>query len=961
MFERKIIGLFLLAAAAAVHSGEAWSSANPERGAKYGFAKAIWHESFSAGEKPFTLECHDGAEGKAEIISNGARTGSFALHTVKSNDRGYMIVRFKTRIEVGKGRKIQFNAFYRGLSNVPEYSRGMLRLSVPGEKDFRLYSFIPGINGGKRMQEILCTPDQTWERKFTQRQAQDGMTCFEPVLILAGAASEAVWDDFYAEDDNISAANWTNTLNRRQPADRSPEMIPAEELAGKLLRDIDHTGRVVRIGGRSRLLIDGRITAPIINAPYSKLVKGKNYSNARSFQAAGINLVRAAVRLGEGFPKSVYPGCWTGKDRLDVQAAAEAVRSALRLNPDGLIILSLQLQPYWKFTQDYPDETWLTERGFPAYGGGIHLAESQNGRKNSRNHYPWPSYHSEKLIGLYKQQIAAIVAELKRTGLSKRVVGLHFGGGHDGQMAAPHFDCSRPAVRAFRKYLKARYGRVEALRSAWKDPDATFETASAPRISGRADFLDPETERRQLDFYRFSKCAGWRIAGEIAEYARHLFGKDVFTIRWCMAPYSGSMGGTLDIEDFLYEQKFDALCAQAPYGARPPGSSCMPRVPLDSFHRHGKLYINEFDLRTWLAAPGWEKEIMSITWGLILDLPMWRSVNRKLAGSMFANDMGFWYLDMAPGWFEHPEIMDDIRQTASAGLEQAVRPPSGWQPEAALVADDDGMFLPNVPSPQWRMDVTSLLSDQIPLLGAASVPYAFYSLRDWLEQPELARKFKVIVFAGMFRIDEARLKLLNTLKKNKRTLIFLSGSGFLAGAKDGFGIQVKAAPRTVNHWIVPEPGIRINLQSNWMIRKTSAINAKPAWYDWISIYFAEEKADDRVLARFAHNRKPAVVERTFPDWKAVYIGEPSGLTAEYFNHLAKEAGAYRLAGPGFQCETNGNFMSVHCLRGGKTAFAFPYRADVKNLCSGKMFRNVASIQVNAQAGSTYWFSLSPVR
>ena len=201
MFERKMIGLFLLAAAAAVHSGEAWSSANPERGAKYGFAKAIWHESFSAGEKPFTLECHDGAEGKAEIISNGARTGSFALHTVKSNDRGYMVVRFKARIEVGNGRKIQFNAFYRGLSNVPEYSKGMLRLSVPGEKDFRLYSFIPGINGGKRMQEILCTPDQSWERKFTQRQAQDGMTCFEPVLILAGAASEAVWDDFYAEDD----------------------------------------------------------------------------------------------------------------------------------------------------------------------------------------------------------------------------------------------------------------------------------------------------------------------------------------------------------------------------------------------------------------------------------------------------------------------------------------------------------------------------------------------------------------------------------------------------------------------------------------------------------------------------------------------------------------------------------------------------------------------------------------
>ena len=961
MFNRKIIGLTLLTAAAAVHSGESWSSANPKRGQEYDFSKAIWHETFREGEPPFTVECHDGAEGKAEIISKGARTGSFALHTVKSNDRGYLIIRFKKRIPAAKGRKIQFNTFYQGKSNVPEYSRGMLRLLVPGEKDLRLYSFISGINGGNRMQEIICTPGQTWERKFTQRQAGDGMTGLEPVLILAGAPSEAIWDDFYAEDDDTSAANWLNAQNRRQPVDRSPEMISSEQLAAKLARDTDHTGKVVRINGRSRLLVDGRIAAPIINAPYSKMIKGKNFSNTRVFQAAGINLVRASVRLGEGFPKSVYPGCWTGKNTLDTESAADAVRSVLRLNPDGLIILSLQLHPYWKFTQDYPEETWLTSKGLPAYGGGIHMAEKQNGRKNNRNHYPWPSYHSKKLIGLYKQQIAAIVAKLKRTGLSKRVVGLHIGGGHDGQMAAPHFDYSPPAVRAFRKYLKNRYGRVEALQAAWKDPQVTFDTAAAPQFIGRGDFLDPETERRQIDFYRFSKYSGWRIAGEIAEYTKHLFGKEVFTIRWCIGPYSGSMGGTLDIDDFLYEQKFDALCAQAAYNDRPPSSACLPKLPLASFHQHGKLYINEFDLRTWLAAPVWEKEIMSISWGLILDLPMWRSVNRKLAGSMFAHDMGFWYLDMAPGWFDHPEIMDDIRQSAAAGQELVIRPPSGWKPDTALVVDNDGMFLPNVPNPQWRLDITSLLSEQIRLLGAASVPYAFYSLRDWLEHPELAQSFKVVVFAGMFRIDEARLKLLNGLKNNNRILIFLSGSGILGGALEGFGIKVKAAPRTVNHWIVPEPGIRMNLQSYWMIRKTSGINTKPAWYDWISIYHAEEDADNRVIARFESNRKPAVAERTFPGWKAVYIGEPSGLTAEYFNHLVKEAGAYRLTGPGFQCETNGNFMSVHCLRGGKTVWTLPYRADMKNLCSGKIFRGVTSFQINAEPGSTYWFSLRPAK
>jgi hypothetical protein len=100
---------------------------------------------------------------------------------------------------------------------------------------------------------------------------------------------------------------------------------------------------------------------------------------------------------------------------------------------------------------------------------------------------------------------------------------------------------------------------------------------------------------------------------------------------------------------------------------RPPSSPSVSLLPLDSFHLHGKLFTNEFDIRTWNAAPSWEKEIMSISWGLMIDYPMWKAANRKLAGAMFAKDMGFWYLDMAPGWFNHPQILEDIKEVAKIG------------------------------------------------------------------------------------------------------------------------------------------------------------------------------------------------------------------------------------------------------------------------------------------------------
>ena len=954
----------LMATAAAVlqifalHGAEAWSSVNPERYSGTSFSKAIWHETFAGNETPFTVEFFDGAEGKVEIISTGGRSENKALRTIRSNDKGYMVIRFKKRIQVKKGDKIQLNTFYQGKKNSALYSRAMLRLQVAGQQDFKLYSFYPGINGGDRMQEIIATPPKTWERKFTQRKAEDGVTYFEPILIIAGAPSEAIWDDFYAEDDNISAANWNAMFNRRTPVDRTPEMISEAELDRIIAAEPDHTGKVVTVNGRSRMLIDGKITVPIIDGQYGGFVLGKSYSNAGDFGAINVNLCKVSLRLGQGRPAETYRGCWTGKNQLNIDGAIQQIRNTLRLNPNAKIILSIGLHPYAAFTEEYPDEIWIGRTGKPVIGSGIHISENLNATP-SATRYPWASYHSEVLIQQYKEQITQIIAELKRTGLSKFIVGIHMGGGHDGQMVTTHFDYSQPALRAFRRYLREKYGTVENLRAAWCDNSVTFENAQAPYFTGSDDCLDPENERQHIDFFHFSKTAGWRMADKIGEYARELFGKDVFTMRWCMGAYTGGPGASLDIYDFLTHQKFDILVAQSPYNFRPPSSPSIQPLPLDSFHLHGKLYTNEFDIRTWNAAPAWEKEIMSISWGLMIDFPMWQAANRKLAGAMFAMDMGFWYLDMAPGWFNHPQILEDIRQTAEIGNRLFAMPPSNWHPDVAFVIDDDGMFLRNLPSPEWMMDITMLTQQQMYLLGVSGVPFARYCLSDLMNNPELAQSFKVLVFSSMYHIDNKRLAFLNKLKNNNRTLIFLSGTGRLGGAKEGSTIEVVASRRLTNHHVIASEGMPFPVLSPWMNKKDPHPQVTPAWYDAMRIVYGIACPGDKILARFAANNEPAIIERQHQNWKAVYIGEAGGLTPDYFQHLVAQAGAYNIGQCGFQCSTNGNFMMVHCLKGGKTVFKMPYKANITNLYNGKIYRNVTEIPVNAEAGSTYWFRLSP--
>ncbi len=945
-------------AGVSLSAGEAWSSSNPDRYGKTKFDKAVWHESFESGEIPFEVQFFDGAEGKVEIITTNARTGKKALRTIRSNEKGYITIRFKKQIPVKNGDKIQFNAFYQGKKNSPLYSKAMLRLQIPGQENFQLFSFYPGINGGDRMQEIIVTPTATWERKFTQRKAEAGMTYFEPTMILAGAPSVAVWDDFYVEDDNISAENWNAMFNRRQPVDRSPEMISSEALDEIIAKEPDHTGKVAVINGKSRLLIDGKITAPVINGPYGGFVVGKTYSNVKDFGAINVNLSKVGIRLGEGYPQNTYAGCWKGKDQLDLSGAIEQIRSALRLNPKARIILTFTLHPYYKFTQDYPEETWIGKTGKPVLGSGIHINESINSKPSAKN-YAWPSYHSQVLKDAYKKQISQIIGELKRLGLAKFIVGFHIGGGHDNQMVTTHFDYSKPAVKAFRQYLKEKYRTVSALQKAWHDPAVTFDNAQAPKFTSNDDCLYPEKEQNCIDFFQFSKTSGWRMAGEIGEFAKKLIGKEVFTMRWCMGPYSGNPGASLDIYDFLTNQKFDILVAQSSYNLRPPSSPSVTLLPLDSFHLHGKLYTNEFDIRTWNAAPSWEKEIMSISWGLMIDYQMWQAANRKLAGAMYAADMGFWYLDMAPGWFNDKELLSDIKEVAETGNELFNMPPANWQSDVAFVIDDDGMFQRNLPSPEWMFDMTMLVQTQLLQLGGSSVPFSRYCLNDLIANPDLAKKFKVLVFASMYHIDSKRLALLNRLKNSNRTLIFLSGTGRLGGAKEGSTIEVKATNRVSNHKVVNAPGVTMNMISPWANLKDVHPKAKPAWYDYMKIVYAITRPGDKILARFAANNTPAVVERQYKNWKAVYIGEAGGLSAEYFNFLVREAGAYALCESGFQCKTNGNFMMVHCLKNGKTTFKMPFKADVKNLFNGKVYRDATEIPIDAEAGSTYWFTLSP--
>ncbi len=265
-----------------------------------------------------------------------------------------------------------------------------------------------------------------------------------------------------------------------------------------------------------------------------------------------------------------------------------------------------------------------------------------SGTEPKRNTWPWMSIHSPAWRSAVRHNLNAFIAELKRTGLSKRIVGIHFGGYHDAQFATACPDCSPCAKAAF-------------------------------AASGETDYV------------RFLKLAATRLQDELGREVRAAFGKDIVVFRWCMNAFGRGFTGTYDLGAFAASENIDVIVPQPSYHHRTPGHAISTKLPFSSFLDHGKMLCNELDLRTYAVRPEKDNPIASAGVSRARTGDEWRTINRKLTGQMLARRSGFWYFDMDGGWFERPEILADIRDVVNIAGELANSPRSSWRPSVALV------------------------------------------------------------------------------------------------------------------------------------------------------------------------------------------------------------------------------------------------------------------------------------
>ncbi len=925
-------------------------------------------------------EFRDGAAGTVEFDDSFSRNGKRSLKINKTNGKGYILVFSEKAIPVKDGDKYAFQGFYH-TRNVKDSQRtlGMVRLTQD-ISDLGYNRSVDKWNGLRTQQYMINAKKNQWHKRVVNLKIEKGkLPRLHVCIIIYGNPATVWWDDMAVEPLSLAWKRWFAS-NPRSIDYFKPEQITDKEFRKALNTDIDHTAELKNINGKSALLVDGKLTPPVIFRGGG--LSPQNYTGG-PLDKAGVRLQIQVCKFGPSSNEDVQvtpgkvnrklvPGIYVGKGKFNFTTSIRNLEIAMKASPNSLFLLGLDISSYDRYVNDNPSEAWMNAKGQKAYGTTIHLMGFAD--KLPAGRFLWPSYFSRKWRDDMTKAMCLFLDKLKKTGLAKRIIGIHIGGGHDGQFAMRQRDYNPHAIAAFRNYLRKKYRNLSALKKAWNNPVVTFANASIPiKTRDVHRFLDPAENTDCYDYWRFAQSEILKLQEGFARAAKKVLGKKVLAVKSLMSTHGGSYVSTYSLNQLLKSDVFDIGSPQAPYYKREPGINyCFPQ-PLLSYNLHTKLLVAEFDIRTYFRCR--YDEVKTGRLGRMESFKMWQAGLRKLTGQMIAGNQGYWFLDLHWGWFQK-EIAKDIgddHRVYSRIYPVEINQKEPKRTDLLVVLDEESLYWTSIGSRQYILETILNTYNQLYSITNSGVPFDYVMLEDLIAHPELVDRYKVFVFNHSYRLDKQRIKIYEKLKNNKRTLVWLYAAGFVGqksrsveSMKKLTGINIKYLTGGIDHSIVTlrsQSPLSFGLsekQDTASVEKAAGdltLPVKSQRY-YHGPYFFVDDPGVQMLAKYQQTGQGAIAVKKFPAWTSVYVASPGGLSPELLNNICRDAGAYVCSRPGVDLFLNDNFISIHGIVPGYYTFTLPRKCNVRNLFNGKIIvRNTNIIQMWVEPQTTYWLGI----
>ena len=489
----------------------------------------------------------------------------------------------------------------------------------------------------------------------------------------------------------------------------------------------------------------------------------------------------------------------------------------------------------------------------------------------------------------------------------------------------------------------------DAFRAYLDDPNAEVPTVAERYALSRSQrLLDGETQKKCLAFNRFQQLEMTDFLTRLAQACRAATeGKKLvvlfygysyeFSSHRCGPANSGHYG----VENLLRKSDgaIDILCSPVSYRDRAwcgsaPNMSCG-----ETIMRHGILWLNEDDSRTYLD----HRTAAYVHEGSLVTREQSRQVMLRNTAQAAIHGFGTWWMDLPGyGWYDAKKLWDV--QAALNPLDRRlcrrVRP---YEPQVALIQDEESMLHL---LPDSAAVCEKLVSWARKAVSRAGVSYGQYLLFDVLERPLAAR---LQVYQSCWCLSDAEVEKLVAAKKTNpswRVWCWAAGAQNEAGAVDLArmsrlnGFQMAARDMTHDSWTLARAtpvGLSNGLKKDW-------------WYG---------TKGETGLTFYAADAKPEEVWATYPDGHAalavradafgggdIFLGVPE-LASEMAHAFASVAGvpcylsredvgkACVWATGGTNANADVGVFAIQAMQDAKIRLRFPVWGDVRDALTGE--------------------------
>ena len=704
-------------------------------------------------------------------------------------------------------------------------------------------------------------------------------------------------------------------------------------------------------GGMPRLLINGEPVLPLIfffnTAGGMHEGQGNLEPQAKLSAGAGVHIY--------SMPFVDWP--WIG-DGTDFSKSDHVLDRFIEVDPQAMFILRIWSEP---------PGSWSGWGNAPHEKEGILHADGSRWAVSVASDFFWEKF---------KESLVRLIHRYEASPYGKRILGYHIGGQNTTEWFHQDYrekgpDYNEVNQRRFRSWLTAKYKTDEVLAAAWGDGKVTLETARIPLwASGRFPIRSVSVSKgRKLEaFYQLPAERDWV---DFSSYATDIIAERIIDVsklikketqgRKLTSFFYGytfdlcaSMSGHNAMHRILKCPAIDLLCSPISYipmKERVAGGLAGYMTAVDSVGAHGKIWINEDDLPTYLVdpkkRPSWLPEGMlkHRTKGLEDTLGV---LGRNLS-TVFVHRAGTWWMDLiAEGAFNDARLWRMLEERSRL-YRQVYEHPTPYRPEVAVIVDERSVFY--VKS-DWDVFCSTL-----PLLrnacGKSGASVGYYYLDDFIEG--VVPPCKAYVFANTFYLADAQIEAIHSRLDREGTMaIWQYAPGFMGPS----GADVNRCSKVT--------GIRLAVRDGSLGSRGEADFDGLTWgwaaENMVSPRLIVEDQKAKPLGRYVDGWKVSAARARVGEHSSVFIGD-FNLNPELLARLFEEAGAHIWTKNSEVIHTDGNILVVHSGEAGIRTIFVPAGMDVDLIAPETVIareKDKMFVEFTAE-GQSYWFRILPKR